>query len=189
MGCERNLDRLLSSLLGELDGEDARRFERHLAACAPCRLERDRMLGIWERLGTELPAAPDRAALDARFERMVEAYAAGVRTSARVPARMARVRRAFQVAAALAVGLALGVAAHRPAPDVPAIADLTAEIRALRQELLTTSLQLDSTFGRLRAVQHAQEMEVLDPAARRALLDALRHDPSVSVRLDRKSVV
>ena len=113
---------------------------------------------------------------------MVQAYAAGSRARQGARTKQAIIRQALAAAAALIIGVLVGMAAGGATPSQPS-QTLNAEIASLRQDLLKTMLMLDSSSQRLKAVASTHDEEILSAEIRDALLAALRHDPSVNVRL------
>jgi hypothetical protein len=94
----------------------------------------------------------------------------------------------FQGAAAAAIlvaGITAGRLSARPAVTAPApsIASLREEIRDMRQMVTLSLLQQQSAADRLRGVSWTGRIEQPDDSVVAALLDTLRYDTNVNVRL------
>jgi hypothetical protein len=109
-------------------------------------------------------------------------------------ARFSEARRAsfwgpaLQLAAAVlilaggfAVGRAWPNAAHEQARSD--VSELRGELRGMREMVAMTLLQQDSAIGRLQGVSWSHQLERPSDQVLATLLDTLRHDPNVNVRL------
>jgi hypothetical protein len=107
MDCERVREEFVERLTGSLDAERSRAIDQHLAECAACSAEAERLREIWTELGALRVAEPTGAA--ERVTRLVEARALTAPrprvTRARGPLVAAS---AVALAASLAVGVVLG---------------------------------------------------------------------------------
>lgn len=115
MECERVREEFVERLTGRLDAERSRAIDYHLAGCAACRAETERMRELWTELGTlRVPAAGGAAG---RIGRLVDARASGVAPPP--PAANGNaVPRVLISAAALAASLLIGVMiGRRPAME------------------------------------------------------------------------
>jgi|RhiMetdeSRZDD1v2_1073273.scaffolds.fasta_scaffold219125_4 hypothetical protein len=105
MECERVREEFVERLTGTLDPERSRAIDQHIAGCAACRAETDRLGELWGELGTlRAPAASGAAG---RVSRLIEARAgtaAGPVASLQDP-----IRRIAVVALALAASLVIGI--------------------------------------------------------------------------------
>ena len=175
-----------------LDEAQELAFEAHLASCANCRAERERLGALWKGLAL-LPAEEPTANLRARFLETLAAYRYGLES---VPKRSLRKRvlsfwpkqPAWQMAvsfAALIVGLGVGYAIRSDKPEQPAgeVAQLRGEVNSMRQLVALSLMQQQSASERLRGVSWAYRVESSDSEVLSALLDTVNQDPNVNVRL------
>jgi hypothetical protein len=102
MECERVREEYVERLRGTLSPERSIAVDQHLATCAACRAETERMRELWTELGTLKVAAGSGAA--GRVERMIEARARG-------PEKVAIAGAAFRPFGARAALSALALAA------------------------------------------------------------------------------
>jgi len=103
MECERVREEFVERLTGSLDAERSKAIDEHLAGCAACRAETDRMRELWNELGTLKVSAPSGAA--GRVGQLIDARAAGSARS--IPPQ--RVQRVTISVLALAASLVFGV--------------------------------------------------------------------------------
>jgi len=176
--------------------------QQHLETCAACRQEAAALEELWSGLGRIRSAAPDSAAMRARFASMLEGWEhgrEGAEASARSRAQPTALgtttsgwlsrsswRQPLVQFAAAAVLLALGVAvgrASRPAPPAGDIASVRSELREMRQMVTLTLMQQQSASDRLKGVSWSSTLERPGREVVTALLDTLLHDPNVNVRL------
>jgi hypothetical protein len=97
-------------------------------------------------------------------------------------------RPAMQIAAAVLL-LAGGFAVGRSWPNAvheqarSEVSELRGELRGMREMVAMTLLQQDSAIGRLQGVSWSHQLERPSVQVLTTLLDTLRHDPNVNVRL------
>jgi len=105
MDCERVREEFVERLTGTLDPERSKVIDEHLAGCAACRAETERLRELWTELGTlRVPAATGAAG---RVERLVDARSATVRPTA--PSGGSRLAvSAVALAASLLIGVFVG---------------------------------------------------------------------------------
>jgi predicted anti-sigma-YlaC factor YlaD len=187
MNCETCRGLLVDRLSGALAGETARSIEDHLATCAACRAEAAELDAAWQALGA-LPAEEAPPVMRERFDLFLAAAQAEARRARPTLAeRLAFLwprqpaLQAALVALALLGGYALGTGGrggeHRE------VAELRQEVRSLHHVVALSLLERDSASERLRGVSLTESADTGDPAVLAALLDAVRADPSVNVRL------
>jgi hypothetical protein len=119
MECERVREDFVERLTGTLDAERSRTIDQHLAGCASCRAETERMREMWAELATLRVPAPGGAG--GRVARLIGARASSEsRAAASRPSRVPRVLASTgALAAALVVGALAGrQSAHRPGEPV-----------------------------------------------------------------------
>ena len=107
MDCERVREEFVERLTGSLDSERSRMVDAHLAGCAACRAETDRMRELWAELGT-LTVAPASGSAS-RVERLVDARSRQAAGGGPNVSRRWTVPRTATAAAALAAMLVVGV--------------------------------------------------------------------------------
>ena len=165
MNCDDVRDRLLDP--------DA---DAHLASCAACRADADRLRRTWSMLAALPLDEPDTDSLRRRF--MTSLY--GQRT-------VSPGRRLVQ-AAALLVAFGGGLVAARVWPSrapvqEPPIAQLRQELGDVRALLTLSLMQQAAAAERLQGIRNATRLLDTRPEVVPALVEALRRDPDVNVRL------
>lgn len=193
MNCERFETLLPDYLAGSLRHEDEDRFEDHMEQCARCK----ESVVLWNKLA-ELPQEQPSPALRTRFQTMLEAYqdAQGEKAAALLPRRTLLPFLASggwtRVAASAAFAvllLVVGFAAGRYAGERSAqavrheMASMRSELGSMRQLVVLSMLQQQSASERLQAVTMGAQAGQMDPQILAALLQTLRSDSSVDVRL------
>jgi len=183
MRCAETGERLLDRLHGRLEDAADRELTEHLAGCPACRTEAEDAERMWQRLGglesfEDVPSARMRARLWGALSAHEESR--GLR---RALDRVLPREPAWQLgamAAALVVGLLAG-ARLNPSPNGE-IRALRGELRSMQQTISVSLLQHQSASERLRGVDLSTRGG-LDDAVIEALLDTVRHDTNVNVRL------
>ena len=124
MECERVREEFVERLTGRLDPSRARELDDHIAGCAACRAETDRLREMWQELGALTPAPATGTA--GRVERLIDARArsSGNARSSLFP-RVALITTA--IAASLLVGLLAGRRSATSAPGASEPPIATAE--------------------------------------------------------------
>jgi hypothetical protein len=167
-------------------------FSAHLESCPECQAEMHAMSALWHRMG-DLPTPEPGYGLDARWRSTLQVL---VDEADRRPIPQTRSwtfpwpqRPLWQGAIAFAtliIGLTAGVAvSRRPAraPDRDEVAKLREEVAGMREMVALSLLRQDSASERLRGVDYGGRVAAVDPEVAAALVEAVRHDPSVNVRL------
>lgn len=167
--------------------------EAHLERCQACREEAAALGALWQRLG-DIPDEVPSPQMQLRFDAMLTAWKEGASAGAgRVIAfprkglgfRSSPWAPAFLSAAAVLL-LATGVTVGRLWPDaqqVNEMAELRGELRSMREVVALSLLQQQSASERLRGVTWSNQIEQPGKEVIDALLDTLRHDANVNVRL------
>jgi HEAT repeat protein len=185
MGCEEIRSLVADHLTGALAAGDAERVAAHLRGCAACAAEYEAAEETWRRLGVVRPPAPDSAAMRARFQALLAEHVPVTAPASSQPRRRAT-QHWLQAAAAvtlLVTGTVLGrLTAPAPAPDAQ-IADVRAELREMREMFTLSLLQQQSASARLKGITWTGQIDQPGTDIAAALLDTLRHDPNVPVRL------
>lgn len=188
------LDDLAAYIAGELDREDSRRVEEHIAACRDCAREHAALRVLWTDMGEvrdELPGA----GLQKSFRDMLKGYEQGVRQASELRAREAHrgivgrlfAERAFVRAAMAAVLAAVcllgGYTLAGWGGSAREIAELREEVHGLGGLLTVSLLHQESASERLKGVSYSEKLAASDPAITRALIATMKSDRSVNVRL------
>jgi hypothetical protein len=164
--------------------------EAHLERCAACRAEAESLGVLWQQLGTVRDETPSPQ-VQVRFDAMLAAWREGTAAGrvlafpARQALRASAWAPAFLTAAAILL-LATGVTVGRLWPDRQHANELSAlrdELRNMRQVVALSLLQQQSASERLRGVTWSHQLEQPGEEVIDALLDTLRHDGNVNVRL------
>jgi len=198
MNCDEVKIHLADRWSGTLNSVESAAMEGHLAGCPACDAEAERLGRLWERLG-DIPAGEPGPALRGRFHEALNAYRDGMESSPRrswyAPLLALWPKHpAWQMACGaglLAAGVILGYAGgyeqrsrmEEHARAGPEIAQLRGEIDGMREMLALSLLQQQSAGERLRGVSWANRVEPSDTEVLSALLDSIRNDPNVNVRL------
>lgn len=187
MRCEDISQQLPDYLAGQCDPAERASIEAHLAGCPACRSEREGLAATWRLLG-DIPAVePDSAAMRARLDASIE------RERFASSSTPATARRRFQwnnpllaacaASLLLVFGVLLGRASGPAATTSPDVAALRTELRSLRQMVTLSLMQQESASERLRGVGFSKRVDGPGDEIVSALLDTLKHDTNVNVRL------
>jgi len=189
-------ERLPDYLTNELDRMQKAEVDSHLEECALCREEYDALLKLWTKLGTLPEEAPSQEAR-VRFYAMLDAYQEGAkhqrRASGELIAALNELVRKFwprepvvQLAVALVlliVGLIGGIRFTSPGQEQTELASLRNEVQMMGRLLTVSLLNQQSASERLRGVSWTNQIDQPDPQILTALMNALRYDSNVDVRL------
>jgi hypothetical protein len=158
MECSEFLEQLAEE--GHADAE-------HLQACADCRAE----ALLWKRMG-DIPVDDPGPSLRPRFDSMLEAWQDG-RDARRTGSQP--VHYFAQIAAAVALVLAALLAYE--------LWNVHRELANTRELVALSLLQHESASDRLQGVSWTTRVGRPNPEVLGALIDTLKHDNSVDVRL------
>jgi hypothetical protein len=180
MNCEAATELLSQRFIGSLKPDDERGLEIHLAQCPACRDEANAGASLWADLGKLDDEIPQQR-MRARFHAALAAYEQRPQATGleRFFERIWPQRPVLQGALAAAL-LVLGVAIGQWSPS-----STEREIASLREEVRTVGLVLlghQSASERLRGVDWARRTNS-DAGAVAALLETVRYDPNLNVRL------
>jgi hypothetical protein len=191
MQCTDLGPQMLEYLAGTLPDDRLAEIRAHLTECAACRDEVDAHAELWNELGAAPAPRPESSRMRARFDAALQGYIDGQAESRVLTAVTAR-RSVWQwqpwvqfagAAALLVVGIGLG----RSVPTAPQgsseIALLREELRDTRQMVTLSLLTQQSASERLKGVTTSSQLEQPSTEVVSALLDTLRRDPNVNVRL------
>ena len=181
MHCESIQSQLADYVAGSLDAGARRQVDLHLARCADCHSA----VEVWDKLAQLTPERPSPE-LRARFQDMLWANMDVPSTRFVKPKPMAHPIWRWAAAAALvAVGFLGGRFAQAPVannkPDE--VASLRGEVRDLREAVVVSMLRQSSASDRLKGVLTSATLDRPDAEVTAALVETLRHDPNVNVRL------
>jgi len=188
------VDDLLAYVSGELDRAVVSMVEDHLASCDACRREYDSLRIFWEELGKSPDEVPERS-LDLGFRDMLTSYQREERQrgSSRLrirgesfPDRILHGRLALQLgfaAGLLVVGLVFGFALGSRTAGNGDLVQLREEVHHLRNLVAVSLLQQESASERLKGVSWSSKLAQRDPDIRSALLNTMKYDHNVNVRL------
>ena len=174
---------------------DARHgLDLHLEGCPSCREEYEELQAGWNMLG-QLPDVHPPRALRAQTLSVLSAYAQGLRAAPRSTALDAfdhilravwPARPVWQAGIAvvlLLAGIAIGTLSSRSSADAEEVALLRGEIKAMSRLFAVSLLQQQSASERLKGVSMSARLDRSDDEITSALLEALKFDPNVNVRL------
>jgi anti-sigma factor RsiW len=184
MRCEDVQAHLPDHLAGALPAAAAEQVDEHLQTCDACAEEFEAVEDTWLRLAAVRGPHADSTAMRARFTAALEEYQHGA--AAAVPRRAPIRLYALQFAAAaalLVIGVAIGRETAPPPPVDPQIGEMRTELREMRHMVTLSLLQQQSASERLKGVTYASQIGQPDTDVVAALLDTLKYDVSVNVRL------
>ena len=194
MNCEQAREALIDALAGPVDPDREKAVERHLQSCALCRDEADALRGTWAALGTAGESEVPSDRMRVRFRAALGAYEAGLERSwSRRLSRWVKraadgvtssspAARALAAAALLVAGVAVGWFSSRTFGPGREAVRLRSEIAAMNRAAALALLEHQSASERLRGVSWGAAAAP-DDGVLAALVDAVQHDESVSVRL------
>ena len=193
MQCTDLGPQMLEYLAGTLPDDRLAEIRAHLAECAACRDDVDASAELWNELGAAPAPRPESARMRARFDAALQGYIDG-QTESRVLTALKPSRPSWQsqpwlqfagAAALLVLGVALGrfvISTPSPQPNSE-IALLREELRDTRQMVTLSLLQQQSASERLKGVTTSSQLEQPSTEVVSALLETLKRDPNVNVRL------
>lgn len=184
MQCEEVSEKLPDYLTGAADAATRTGIEQHLSGCATCLQEVEGLAATWHSLSALPAPVPDSRGMRARVDALIEREQGN-------QARFMKPRfqwnhplvTACAATLVLAVGVVLGRASERAPAATPDVAALHQELRDLRQMVTLSLMQQQSASERLRGVSFSNQVDGSGDAIVTALLDTLKHDTNVNVRL------
>lgn len=200
MNTEHYKEQLLAYLCGELDREQEQAIRLHLTTCESCRKESETISAFWNSL-TLLPQEQPSDILRERFyDNLQQALQEQQHPHSRnltVP-MFGWLERLFpkpMMARFALVLLLLGIGGYagfqlrqpnqqvQPQANTNELTQLHQEVLAMNRLLTVSLLQQQSASERLKGVSLSYRVEGSDPEITAALLQALKYDPNVNVRL------
>ena len=194
MRCEEVRAHFADYLIDDLVEPHHSKVEQHLTSCEVCASEAEELKLVWAQLGS-IPAEHPTLAMRARFEAMLEAYKQGLTQQTTTCWRGMNswiskwwpTQPVLQLSvslALLALGLVIGLRYHQSNEEPNSeITQLRSEVREMRQLVVLSLMQQHSASERLRGVSWTYQIQQPDNEVLTALLDTLKHDASVNVRL------
>jgi hypothetical protein len=180
------IDILPSYVTGDIDAGGRSRVEQHIGQCAHCRSELSQLNNLWLNLG-QMPEREPSPSLKLRFNRMLEEHErlAHDETRAKTPPLQTiamKLRKALRPALApvmFVVGVIVGFLIQTNKSSE--ITQLRGEVQNLNRLLTVSLLQQQSASERLKGVSWS--LQHPDPDILAVLVNTLKYDPNVNVRL------
>ncbi len=169
--CPTGERQLAAYLENRLSPKDRDQFREHANLCSICREE----VELWDKL-SNLPAATPGPYFRHDFEAML------ARETRNIPQRQTT-WQLYAAAAAIAIGAFLAGTYFSGQKPKSEIAELREELRGMRTMFATSLLQQQSAVERLRGVNYSVRIDNPDEEVVGALIQTLRSDSSVDVRL------
>ncbi len=198
--CEWVRQNLPNYWAGTIAVKDHREIDTHLEGCPACQAEASELGKLWTRLDL-IPVENPGPQVRTRFYEMLDAYRSGVEEGAapskpaarsffatlRMPTWQLAGLASAAAFALLAVGFFAGRSQQQQQQGKPSenaqIAQLRGEVQSMRQMVALSLLQQESAAERIRGVKYAYKVDKTDNEVVSALLDTVKTDPSVNVRL------
>ena len=187
MMCGHAKETMAACWANELDAASEAKLRQHLSVCPECAAEMTELGALWERLG-DIPSPEPSQAMNARFEATLESFV-GPRRGNQWRFSLAALwpqRPVWQVSIAVAclvAGLAAGFGLRGGGTDRGEIAELRQEVASTKQLVALSLLQQESASERLRGVDYTTGMRAMDSDVVSALIQAVKTDANVNVRL------
>ncbi len=192
MTCGDYQERFSDYLSGEMDEDQKKALDGHLAECMDCRLHFEEVKTVWKELG-DLPESEPSPSLRSQFYAMLarekyrqeEKPSFSERFGSWIGAFWPR-RPAYQFAMALvflAVGLIAGSQLRPGVVGNGEIAVLRREVADLRQTVSISLMNQASSTERLRGIQYSSHVDSPSAPLITTLLNKLNNDPNVNIRL------
>ncbi|OGU32042.1 MAG: hypothetical protein A2X67_08640 [Ignavibacteria bacterium GWA2_55_11] len=187
-------DWMLEDLRGTLPKSIRTSYDAHLLSCSLCRTELAELKEGWSVI-ERLPEIQPPPAMRTRFRAVLAAYEHGVRAGSAASwqdgiDRALRIvwpaRPVWQAAVGLGlllIGLLLGSLGGSSKDHALEMAQLRGEMQAMSRMLAVSLLQQQSASERLKGVSMSTRFDQSDDEITAALVDALKFDTNVNVRL------
>jgi hypothetical protein len=177
--CPTGERQLAAYLENRLNPADRASFSHHAASCPVCQGE----LEIWDKLNS-LPSASPSAYFRQDFDSMLARESRASRLGVVRTAWYSRPQIAWAAAAVFAIGgfFAGTTLTSQPKPQ-PEVSELRQELHNMRGMVAMSLLQQQSAVERLRGVNYSVRLDNPDEDVVSALVQTLRSDSSIDVRL------
>ncbi len=195
MNCDRIQNLFADEWAGTLNTSDGELLGSHLAACASCREERERLSRLWQKLAAIRSVEPS-AGVRNRFYAMLEGYQQGSALARNLPRRGYRLfdslglgfggRPVLQYglsALLLAAGFLFGYLLRSNRNGNEELANLREEVHEMRQMVTISLLKQQSASERLKGVSWSMQVSRPEPEFLSTLVHTLNSDSNVDVRL------
>jgi hypothetical protein len=184
MRCEDISLKLADYLAGRVVEAERAAIEKHLEGCPACLQETEGLAGTWSLLA-DIPApAPDSPVMRARLAALIDRE---LQDADRPQPRQFKWNHPLVTALAaslvLGIGVVLGRATDRAPAAPPDVTALHQELRDLKQMVTLSLMQQQSASERLRGVSFSNQVDGSGDEIVTALLETLKHDTNVNVRL------
>ena len=184
MRCEDVQAHLPDHLAGALAPADAEQVDAHLQTCPSCATEFESAGDTWRHLAAIPAPRADSAGMRARFDALLHAHQAPDVSPVHQRGRFWHYGLQAAAAAALVViGVGIGRETAPEPPQDPQIAEMRTELREMRHMVTLSLLQQQSASERLKGVTYSSQVEQPGTDVVAALLDTLKYDVNVNVRL------
>jgi hypothetical protein len=184
MRCEDVQAHLPDHLAGALTPAAAEQVDVHLRTCAACAAEFESHDDTWRRLAVIPAPRADSAAMRARFDAVLDEHQPRAASSSHPRGRVWQYGlQAAAAAALIAVGVGIGRETAPAPPLDPQIGEMRSELREMRHMVTLSLLQQQSASERLKGVTYSSQIEQPGTDVVAALLDTLKYDVNVNVRL------
>jgi len=183
MRCEEFSARLPDEWVGALDDTERAAMREHVGSCAACRQELESLGDTWGLLGDIPVPPPDSRALRSRLDAAIRReQESGLHAGAHGTRWNQWLLAAGVAGVALVAGLLMGRMSS-PASTPNDVVALREELRDLRHMVALSLMQQQSASERLKGVGWSTRLEGPSDEVVTALIDTLRHDENVNVRL------
>jgi hypothetical protein len=196
--CEHDKEQYTRLLTEELSGERKVELENQLAQCAECRTAFRSMQKVWGLTEEVLQPEPP-ATLRTNFYSLLEEYKKEEATKFSLKEKtksffellwpsQPKFQFAFTVLF-LALGISVGLLINRNSGGNEQVADLSGQVKEMREMLMLSLLENPSASERMRAVSLVTETKSVNRKVAEALLTTLNNDENVNVRLSTLEVL
>ncbi|GAA4273576.1 HEAT repeat domain-containing protein [Aquimarina gracilis] len=187
MNCQQIEDHLIDYLDQNLDQEAHQKIEAHLKDCKNCSKALQKLQEVFDAIDTD-PIELPRADMKLDFEQMLEKEKALLNTP-KVVSLEKRSRNSWKTALQIAATITLVVTAYFLGKNQnnesfsKEIAVLEKEKIEMKQTMTISLIENESASKRLQAVNYAEEFEKPGNDILKALVNKMRYDDHINVRL------
>ena len=184
---------LVAHLSGNLDPQAEQRVRLHISECDQCREALESLTAFWSEMG-KVPDEQPGPALQARFDDMLRQYEIDAREASMTQRSRPKdwlgwlmpwrpLVRFGLIAAVLCIGALGGYWMKSRQENGSEFVQLHDEVRGLSRLLTVSLLQQQSASERLRGVSWSYRLGEPDAEIIDTLIQILKYDPNVNVRL------